>query len=215
MAVSTAPPVAEVDLTLTLGSRTVDLATRALVVGVVPAPRWARDAEVAAGVRAAADAGADLVDVPPEPRLVGPAAAISDVPVAVRVDTVEAARAAHHAGAALLLVPAGSDAITAGGGDTPETTTTAGGAGELGATTADGPGWQVATLASDAVGARDVAVAATGRPIALDVTRLSGVDAVAEESLGLAVGVRLVRTRDVHRTRRVVEVMAHLLEARR
>ncbi|MGH9213453.1 MAG: hypothetical protein ACRD2C_22690 [Acidimicrobiales bacterium] len=43
----------------------------------------------------------------------------------------------------------------------------------------------------------------------------SGADAVSEESLALAVGVRLVRTGDVRRTRRVVEVMAQLLEARR
>jgi hypothetical protein len=38
---------------------------------------------------------------------------------------------------------------------------------------------------------------------------------VAEASLALAVGARVVRTGDVRRTRRVVEVMAHLLEARR
>jgi hypothetical protein len=211
MAVSTAPPVAEVDLTLTLGSRTIDLATRALVVGVVPTPRWAREAEVAAGVRAAADAGADLVDVPAEPRLIGPAAAAGEIPVAVRVDTADAAQAAHHAGAALLLIPAGSDVAVAA-----QDPATGGEAGrQEGTTTAGGAGWRVATLAADAAGARDAAAAASGRPIALDVTRLSGVDAVAEESLGLAVGVRLVRTRDVRRTRRVVEVMAHLLEARR
>jgi hypothetical protein len=195
MAISTAPPVAQVDLTLSLGARTVDLATRALVVAVVPPPRWARDAEVVAGVRAAADAGADLVEVPPEPRLLGPAAAAGEVAVAARVDSVAAARAAGAAGAALLLVPVESETEVAEAG-------------------AEG-GWQVARLVDDARAARDAVLDAPGRAVALDVTRLAGVDAVSEESLGLAVGARLVRTNDIRRTRRVVEVMAHLLEARR
>ena len=47
------------------------------------------------------------------------------------------------------------------------------------------------------------------------MTGLSGADAVSEESLALSVGVRVIRTADVRRTRRVVEVMAHLLAARR
>jgi hypothetical protein len=53
------------------------------------------------------------------------------------------------------------------------------------------------------------------RLVGLDVTGLSGADAVSEESLALAVGVRLIRTADLRRSRRVVELMAHLLEARR
>jgi hypothetical protein len=195
MAISTAPPVAQVDLTLSLGARTVDLATRALVVAVVPPPRWARDAEVVAGVRAAADAGADLVEVPPEPRLLGPAAAAGEVAVAARVDSAAVARAAGAAGAALLLVPVESET-------------------ELAEAGADS-GWQVARLVDDARAARDAVLDAPGRPVVLDVTRLAGADAVSEESLGLAVGARLVRTNDIRRTRRVVEVMAHLLEARR
>lgn len=70
-------------------------------------------------------------------------------------------------------------------------------------------------LVTDVRTGRDALDDDPGRPVALDVTHLSGVDAVSEESLGLAVGVRLVRTTDVRRTRRVVEVMAHLLAARR
>jgi hypothetical protein len=195
MAISTAPPVAEVDLTLSFGARKVDLATRALVVAVVPPPRWAREAEVVAGVRAAAEAGADVVEVPPEPRLVGPAAATGEIPVAARVDDVAVARAAAVAGASLLLVSTQVSAAVA----------------EQGAEA----GWQQAVLFDDARSARDTVLDAPGHPVALDVTRLSGVDAVSEESLGLAVGARLVRTGDIRRTRRVVEVMAHLLEARR
>ena len=63
--------------------------------------------------------------------------------------------------------------------------------------------------------ARDAVTATPDRPVALDVTRLADIDAVSEESLGLAVGARLIRTADLRRTRRVVEVMAHLLDARR
>ena len=41
----------------------VDLRTRALVAAVVPAPRFGREGEVAAGVQRAADGHADLADV--------------------------------------------------------------------------------------------------------------------------------------------------------
>src|SRR6266540_3894639 len=99
MSVSPAPPVPTVSLSLQVGGHTVDLASRALVVAVVPTPRFARQAEVLAGVRSAALAGADMVEVPAEPRLLGPAAAADELPVAARASTAEAASAAWAAGA--------------------------------------------------------------------------------------------------------------------
>lgn len=192
--ISAAPPVPEVGLTLSLGGRVVDLATRALVVAVVPPPRWARETEVVAGVRAAASSGADLVEVPAEPRLVGPAAAATDVPLAARVHDAAAAEAALAAGAVLLLVP--GDHVDEVVGDP------------------RAEHWQVAALVGDARSARDTAGDVPERPVALDVTSLQGADAVSEESLAISVGARVIRTGDVRRSRRVIEVMAHLLDAR-
>jgi hypothetical protein len=189
------PPVTTPDPGLSFGAGPIDLTTRALVVAVVPPPRWGREAEVLAGVRQAAEAGADVVEAPAEPRLLGPAAGAGLVPVAARVSTPQAARAAWSAGARLLLVPALQ-------------------APEVAADPAAGE-WQLATLVTDARAGRAAVAAHPDRPVALDVTGLQPVDAVAEASLALAVGVRLVRTGDLRRTRRVVEVMAHLLEARR
>jgi hypothetical protein len=189
------PPVTIPALGLSFGAGPIDLATRALVVAVVPTPRWGREAEVLAGVRQATEAGADVVEVPAEPRLLGPAAAADLVPVAARVATADAARAAVSAGARLLLVPAPQALSVV---DDPA-------AGE----------WPLATLVTDAPAGRDAIAADPDRPVALDVTALPAIDGVAETSLALSVGVRLVRTGDVRRTRRVVEVMARLLEARR
>jgi hypothetical protein len=75
--------------------------------------------------------------------------------------------------------------------------------------------WPLAVLVTDAPAGRDAVAAHPDRPVALDITALPSIDGVAETSLALSVGVRLVRTGDVRRTRRVVEVMARLLEARR
>lgn len=195
MSVFSAPPVPDVSLSLTLGSRTLDLSTRAAVVAVVPVPRFGREAEVLAGVRSAALAGADAVEVPAEPRLLGPAAASGELPIAVQVSTPEGARAARAAGAQLLLVPADDlDEVVAGQGADDE--------------------WQLAVQVTTAQDGRD-RVRGGDLPVVLDTAALARVDAVSEESLALSVGVRLVRTTDVRRTRRVVEVMAHLLEARR
>src|SRR5687767_7477993 len=105
MTVSAAPPVPDVSPTLRLGGRTLDLSTRAVVVAVVPTPRFGREAEVLAGVRAAGLAGADAVEVPAEPRLLGPAATAGELTVAARVTTADGARAAWSAGARLLLAP--------------------------------------------------------------------------------------------------------------
>jgi hypothetical protein len=189
------PPVTKPAVGLSFGAGPIDLTTRALVVAVVPTPRWGREAEVLAGLRQAAEAAADVVEVPAEPRLLGPAAGAGIVPVAARVTTPDAARAAWAAGARLLLVPAPQASSVVHDPAADE--------------------WQLATLVADARGGRDAVAAHPDRPVALDVTALPPIDAVAETSLALAVGVRLVRTGDVRRTRRVVEVMAHLLEARR
>jgi hypothetical protein len=202
MTVTPAPPVPDVSALLRLGDHTVDLATRALVVGVVPLPRFGREAEVAAGVRAAAAAGADIVEVPAEPRLLGPAARVAgDLPVAAQVTTPAAAGAAWSAGARLLLVPADHRAAVEAGLS----------AGAVAGADAD---WQVAVLVTTAEAGRDQVSDGAGL-VAIDTSPLDRVDGVSEESLALSVGVRLVRTADIRRTRRVVEVMAHLLEARR
>ena len=195
MSVSSAPPVPHVSLSLTLGSRTLDLSTRAAVVAVVPLPRFGREAEVLAGVRSAALAGADAVEVPAEVRLLGPAAASGELPIAAQVATPDAARAARAAGAQLLLVPAEHlDEVVAGQGADDD--------------------WQLAVQVTTAQEGRD-RVRDGDLPVVLDTAALARVDAVSEESLALSVGVRVVRTTDIRRTRRVVEVMAHLLEARR
>jgi hypothetical protein len=220
-----APPVPRVDLQLVLTrpsgeARTVDLATRALVVAVVPPPRWGREAEVLAGVAAAAEAGADVVEVPADPRLLGPAAAQGDSPVTAQVETAAAARAALAAGASFVLVP--HDHLDDVVGSAPDddddpvaSLPTNGHALRPGGTADPSAPGRVVTVVATARAGRDAVAAEPTRPVALDVTVLSGADAVSEESLALAVGVRLVRTGDVRRTRRVVEVMAHLLEARR
>lgn len=162
-----------------------------------------------AGVRGAAQAGADVVEVPAEPRLLGPAASSGDVPVAAHVTSRRAATAATTAGAALLLVPVdhlsdiAADACdNAGGDDRP---------------VRRAPIASLAVLVSHAhdVGAAHAESAEPGAPVALDTVGLVGVDSIAETSLALAAGARLVRTSDVRQTRRVVEVMAALLEARR
>jgi hypothetical protein len=186
-------PVPRVDLTLALGGTSFDLRWRALVAAVVPAPRFGREGEVLAGVRAARDAGADLADVSLSPRLIGPAAGAGLVPVVVRARSIPEAAAARRAGAGLVLVRADAVADVA---------------------VADG---HVAVVIDD-VGnlARARAVAERhGVAVAIDVTGRPPADATAIESAALAGGCRVVCTADVRRTRRVVETLAALLSARR
>jgi hypothetical protein len=181
-----------VDITLTLGDTTFDLRRRALVAATVGAPRWGREGEVMAHVRAAGQAGADLAVARLPPRLIGPAAAVGDVPIAARVSSPEAVGPARSAGAALVLVPAELAAALAGGGPT--------------------------AVVVDDVGAVAEArrVAQAHRlPLAIDTTRLSPGEALAVESVAIPVGCRMVCTVDVRRTRRVVEATAALLAARR
>lgn len=195
MSPAAVPPVPRVTTKLPLADRDLELATRALIVAVVPPPRFGRDAEVVSGVRSAAAARADLVEVPDEPGLIGPAVRANGPPVAVRVGSIDRADAARSAGAALVLVPADLTGLT-----------------EL-AHRAEGEGWPAAVLVRSAgavAAARDHSL-----PVALDATLWSGADAVAQEALALAAGCRILRTVDVRRSRRVVEVMAAILEARR
>jgi hypothetical protein len=177
---------------LELRGHTHDLRTRALVAAVVPGPRFGREAEVQAAVARAAEARADLADVSLEPRLVGPVAR-GPVPVCARVADLRAAAAAHAAGAALLLVP--HDVVAA----------------------AVAEGLPVAVVVDDVAELAGAApqADALGVPLAFDAGRRAEADAAAQEATALASGCRIVRTTDIRRTRRVVEVVAALLEARR
>lgn len=213
MPVYSPPPVEPVKASLTFGDRAVDLASRALVVTVVPSPRWARESEVISGVHAAADSGADIVEVPADPRLLGPAAQLGVLPVAARVTTTSAARAALTAGAGLLLVPAENlDLVMSSDvqnvDDDPAADrhqeSLAGRLAVMVRAISDIPERRAGQLPS-----------AEGElPVAFDTLHLTDVDLVAEATLAISLGARLVRTHDIRKVRRVVEVIASLLEAR-
>jgi hypothetical protein len=192
MIASAPPPVPRVELALTLGVRTFDLRWRALVGAVVAAPRFGRESEVLATVRAAGQAGADIAVTSLPPRLVGPAARAGGVPIAARVSSIEAVEAAAEAGAALVLVPA--DLV--------------GAVADAGATTA---------LLVDNVGDIDRARTVVGDrpvPLAIDTSAIATrEEALAIESVAVPWGCRLLCTTDVRRTRRVVETVAALLAA--
>jgi hypothetical protein len=177
---------------LVLAGRSVGLRTRVLVAGIVPAPRFGREAEVLATAAAVRDAGADLVDVSLPPRLVGPAARSGIAPVAVRAGSAAEVEAARRAGAAVVLVGA-----------------------ELADELGDGPGATV-VIAGDLAAlaaAREVAER-RGLPLALDAGGWTGPEAVGREAAAVALGCRLIRTADVRRSRRVAEVMSAILAAR-
>lgn len=210
------PPVVRIDASLDLDAGVVDLATRVLVAGVVPEPRFGREAEVAATAGALAEAGSDLVDVSLAPRLVGPAARAVDVPVAVRADTAEAAAAAGRAGAAVVLVPVAVLAEVA------VATPTAGPGGSgsptmSGTPAPGGPAPALVALVDDLAGVAQAREAAgrAGVPLALDSSRWTGPEAIAREATAIAEGCRILRTADVRRSRRVAEVLSAILAARR
>jgi hypothetical protein len=184
-----------IDASLDLGGVVVDLAARVLVAGVVPEPRFGREAEVAATAGALVETGADLVDVSLAPRLVGPAVRAVAVPVVVRAETVEAAAAAGRAGASLILVPVGVLPDLVGAGDPPP----------------------LAALVDDLAGLADARAVAerAGVPLALDSSRWAGAEAIAREAAGVAEGCRILRSADVRRSRRVAEVLSAVLAARR
>jgi hypothetical protein len=191
---SALPPVPQVELALTLGDTTFDLRWRALVGAVVAAPRFGRESEVLATVRAAGQAGADVAVTSLPPRLVGPATRVGGVPIAAKVSSLEAADAASEAGAALVLVPL--DLV--------------GAAADAGATVA---------LLIDDIGDVDRARSVVGDrpvPLAIDSSAMSTrEEALAVESVAVPLGCRLLCTNDVRRTRRVVETVAALLGAQR
>jgi hypothetical protein len=191
---SALPPVPQVELALTLGDTTFDLRWRALVGAVVAAPRFGRESEVLAAVRAASQAGADVAVTSLPPRLVGPATRVGGVPIAAKVSSLEAADAASEAGAALVLVPL--DLV--------------GAAADAGATVA---------LLIDDIGDVDRARSVVGDrpvPLAIDSSAMSTrEEALAVESVAVPLGCRLLCTNDVRRTRRVVETVAALLGAQR
>jgi hypothetical protein len=181
---------------VTVGESTFDIRHRALVAAVVPMPRFGRESEVAAAIRAAGQAGADLVDASLPLRLVGPAARSGAMPVAVRVASGDEAGRARAAGAGLLLVLARDDTAVAD---------------------VVAAGLPVALLVDEVAAvaaARDLAEG-HGMLLAVDVSGRSRDDALALESAAVPLGCRVVCTPDVRRTRRVVEVVAALLAARR
>jgi hypothetical protein len=191
---SAVPPLPQVELALTLGGTTFDLRWRALVGAVVAPPRFGRENEVLAAVRAAGQAGADLAVTSLPPRLVGPAIRARGLPVAVTVSSLDAAEAAAEIGAALVLTPA-----------------------ELMEAAADA-GVAVALLVDDLADVDRARSQVGDRPVplAIDTSAMSTrEEALAVESVAVPVGCRLLCTNDVRRTRRVVETVAALLEAQR
>jgi hypothetical protein len=205
-------PVPTVEVGWDLAGDPVDLSTRALVVGLVRPPRFGREGEVVATAASLAAAGADLVDVPLQGRLVGPVAARAargeGPPVAVRAGSPAEVAAARAAGAQVVLLPV--ELAVADGADDDDAATQK-------LHTEPHTAVLVAAADGDLAGlpaARDAA-ARRGWPLALDVSGWSGPAAVARETAAIAGGCRLVVTSDPRRTRRVVEVMAAVLGARR
>lgn len=199
-------PVVRSDASLDIDGVAVDLAVRVLVAGVVPEPRFGREAEVAATARSVADAGADLVDVSLAPRLVGPAVRAVPVPVVVRAESVDAAAAAARAGAALILMPVALLRDVAAGISPSAPSPPAG---------VRVPA--LAALVDDPSGIADARAVADqlGVPLGLDSSRWSGAEAIAREADAVADGCRILRTADVRRSRRIAEVMTAILAARR
>ena len=192
------PPVPRVDLAFPVGGEAVDVSTRALVAGVVPLPRFGREAEAAATAASIAGQGADLVDLSLPARLIGSVASSSPVPVVARVGSLEDALAAAHAGASAILALAPllvdlcghSDLLTSGA--------------------------VPVLVLDDLSGLPEASAMAAGLrvPLAFDSTRLPAAPAIGCEAAAIADGCRLVRTADVRRSRRVAEVMAAILAAR-
>jgi hypothetical protein len=191
---SALPRVPHVDMALTLGGTTFDLRWRALVGAVVAAPRFGRESEVLATVRAAGQAGADIAVTSLPSRLVGPATRVGGVPIAAKVSSIDAVKAASDVGAALVLVPV--DLVGA-------------------AADAGAPVALLVDDVGDIARARSV-VGDRPVPLAIDTSAItSREEALAVESVAVPLGCRLLCTNDVRRTRRVVETVAALLAAQR
>lgn len=196
---SPVPPVPRVGLSFPVGDGMVDLSTRVLVAGVVPLPRFGREAEAAATAASVTAQGADLVDVSLPARLIGSVAASVPVPVVARVGSVEDALAAAQAGAAAVLALAPLLADLCGHPDLVKL------------------GTVPVLVLDDLAGLSEASAMAAGLrvPLAFDSTRLPAAPAIGCESAAVAEGCRLVRTADIRRSRRVAEVMAAILGARR
>ena len=213
------PPVVHIAASLDLEGVPVELAVRVLVAGVVPEPRFGREAEVAVTAGAVAEAGADMVDVSLAPRLIGPAVRAVPVPVAVRVGSGVAAAAAGRAGAALLLVPVAllpevAEALRHAAPSAPPSAHASRSA-PAPASARRSPA--LVALVDDLPGVGEARAAAdrAGVPLAFDSSRVSGAVAIAREAAAVAEGCRILRTADVRRSRRVAEVMTAILAARR
>jgi hypothetical protein len=206
-----APPGAGV---VHIGGVDVDLRSRVLVAGVVPSPRFGREAEVDAAVGALASLGADIADVSLPRPLAGAAVRSGRLPVAVRASTQDDVDTALALGAQVVLVPPdlAEGAATAVRGAATH--------GEpLRAASAPGvPSPPVVSVEVDDLAGLDAARAAAepqGLPLTFDSAAWAGPAATARESAAVAGGCRLLRTADVRRSRRVAEVMGALLAARR
>jgi hypothetical protein len=203
-------PVPVVGATLRIGVERLDLAARVLVAGVVPAPRFGREAEVQAGAAAVLALGADLVEVPPPARFAGVVRGAAGHLVAMRASSPDEVASARAAGVEVIMVTPGLAAELAGGDAAAtgrELGTTRGLAGLAGVVVVvDDPADVPATRAQ---------AERWGVPLAYDSTRWSGAAAIAREAAAVADGCRLLRTSDVRRSRRVAEVTGALLAARR
>jgi len=197
--IASVPPVPHVAATLTLEGQVVDLSTRVLVAGVVPSPRFGREGEVVATATATVDRGADLVDISLPPRLVGPASRVATVPVTARVASLDDARAAARAGVSVVLVP-----LALLSDDRADT--------DMAGTVA--VVLPLVDQVADVPEARSQAER-RGTAVAFDSSALSSAAAIGCEAAAIAEGCRLLRTGDVRRSRRVAEVMAAILAARR
>lgn len=204
------PPAPLVGTTARIGGECLDLGKRVLVAGVVPAPRFGREAEVQAGAAAVLALGADLVDVPPPARFAGVVAGTAGHHVSVRVSSVDQVVSARAAGVEVIMASLALTAALAGGD--PAVT-------HHDRDSAGGP----AGLAGVVVLVDDPAGVPAGRaqaerwsvPLAFDSTHWSGAAATAREAAAVAAGCRLLRSNAVRRSRRVAEVTGALLAARR
>lgn len=199
MIAASPPPVPLVGVTLPLADGEADLSTRALVAAVVPAPRFGRESEAVATAGALADQGAELVDASLPPRLLGAVAAASRVPVAVRAQSADEAAAAARAGARVVLAPLAlvPAVLVSTRGVSDDVT--------------------VAVVIDDLADLADARAVADHEQLALavDATRWTGPEAMGREAAAIGEGCRIVCTNDVRRSRRVAEVMAAILAARR
>ena len=138
------------------------------------------------------------------------------LPVAMRATTADELAVAFSVGAHVVMVPSSlaGEAVRAAGA-----TLGPSGSGEpadrSGAGSSSHPAVSVLVDDLDALEAARAQAEPQSLPLAFDSTAWSGAAATARESAAVAGGCRLLRSSDVRRSRRVAEVMAALLAARR